>query len=192
MHLACPLAKLHAIFVRAHPCPGPWGHVLSPPRGGRTTGQHQALHPHLHPSWLHRWVLGCPTWAPCPQQGSGPVGMAVLGGPWGWCGAVQGWGVGWGGLHASPAGWAGQGAHFEAVMGAAPRPPAVPLPSPGETPPLPQEADGAQGGWGGWGGAMWALLLRRGCPAGPLFFPCPEHPAMRSRPGPQQPHVAQA
>lgn len=162
MHAAYPLAKLHATFVRAHPCPGPWGHVLSPPRGGSTCGQHQALHPHLHPP-PSAPILAAPLGAGVPCMGTLPVAGEWAGGD-GCAGGSLGmvWscaGLVGGGLHASPAAWAGQGAHFEAVTGAAPRPPAVPLPSPEETPPLPQEADGARGGWGGWWGAMWALLL---------------------------------
>lgn len=122
-------------------------------------------------------------------------------GQWGWlCWGVPGDGVelcragGWGGVVCMPVLRDGQDKGLILrLRWELPRGLQLSLCPPQERPPpLPQEADGAQGGWGGWGGAMWALLLRRGCPAGPLFFPCPEHPAMRSRPGPQQPHVAQA
>uniref|UniRef100_A0A8C4XK62 Uncharacterized protein n=1 Tax=Falco tinnunculus TaxID=100819 RepID=A0A8C4XK62_FALTI len=73
-----------------------------------------------------------PPSSPCvssPGWGSGAAGVAALG--------VPGDGVGLcrvGGLRACPTGWAEQGARFEAVPGAALWLPAVPLPSPGETP----------------------------------------------------------
>lgn len=111
-----PPHQLHATFHAGSPSSWAPGTQLSPPRGGSTSGQHPPLHPHLHPPWPHRWVLGCPGVPGWGEWGSGD-GCAQQGG-------VPGDGVGlcqgmWGGLCARPTGGAGQGACFEAVMGAA-------------------------------------------------------------------------